>query len=107
MARAALREALELRPGDAAIGARLEKLGGEVPVPVLPVWNGKDWTGWLDPIPSSWTVSDGTIVGDATDEITVVRGKGAFRGNFDVRVEARLLQNRSSTQPMHFAIRAA
>jgi tetratricopeptide (TPR) repeat protein len=85
----AARRALQLRPGDAKAAEllqRVEDVPKGAPVAVFSGADLKDWEGELD----GYRVDSGAIVCEAGAEAKVIRSKTSFKGDYDVRMEAKL-----------------
>ena len=85
----AARRALQLRPNDvraAEILQRVEDVPKGAPVAVFNGIDLKDWEGELD----GYRVESGALVGEASVVAKVIRSKASFKGDYDVRMEAKL-----------------
>ena len=96
----AARRILELRPGDKEATALLAKLGGSPKGPAVPIFNGRDFTGWDTPNTVVFTVEEGVVIGNARDGNYFARHTREFTGDFDVILEARFLEERSGVPVM-------
>ncbi len=90
----AVRRVLEIRPGDRAAAELLEKLGGSAKGPAVQVFNGTDLKGWEHARFPQWQVENGLIIGDTIEGAYQVRSEGTFDGDYDVRAEIRMLEER-------------
>ena len=86
----ALRDALKLRPGHAAATEALRGLGGTGTDEWTSVFDGTDMSGFLEPDPTVWKVANGVMTGDLNGGTYVVWTRDRYRGDFDLRVEARV-----------------
>jgi len=91
---AAARRALLLRPGDRAAEEIVEKLGGSAKGPPVVVFNGADLDGWEHAKFPQWQVMNGVIIGDTMDGAYEARSPSTFEGDFDVRAEIRMVEER-------------
>jgi tetratricopeptide (TPR) repeat protein len=87
-----LRRGLRLKPGHAKSAQLLEKLGKSASSEVISLFDGKSLKGWEFANPPIWQVIDGEIVGDVRDAATYTRSERRFEGDYDVRLEARRIE---------------
>ncbi len=91
LAEKALRNALAVKPGHPKAEEALKRLG--LPsVRAISLFNGKDLDGWALHAPPYWQVKDGVIVGEVKDAGLSMRTDRMYDGDFDVRIEAQVLQ---------------
>jgi tetratricopeptide (TPR) repeat protein len=95
LAEAALRDVLRLRPSEKRASSMLEKMGKAPSGQWTAAFDGKSLTGWVWMNPPTWQVTDGTLVADVRDAAVIGRSEGRWKGDFDVRMEARLLEARA------------
>jgi hypothetical protein len=88
----ALEAALRLAPDHAQAAAQLEALSSGVPASVTSLFNGRDATGWTWLEPPMWQVRDGILAAKAVGAPYLCRTTGRTGGDFDVRMEARFVQ---------------
>jgi hypothetical protein len=104
LARSALAEALALRPDDPKAREAVEKLGAPAGR-ATSVFDGKTWDAWLGPIPREYSIAGGVLIADVPREAAVhLLGKQAWEGDLDVRMEARLVEDRTADHPMLFLL---
>lgn len=91
----ALRDALKLRPGHTKAAAAFEKMGSPTG-DWIPLFNGRNFDGWdLSDDIKVWTIEDGQMVVDIAGSGTLhMAHKRIFKGDFDIRVEAKILEIR-------------
>lgn len=94
---AILRRVLKLRPDHAAAKNWIEKMGESATGKTVQVFNGRDLDGWADMGFPTWQCRDGAIVADVKDTGYVARTEAYFKGDFDVRCEMKLLEDRPGT----------
>jgi hypothetical protein len=87
---AAWKDASVLRPEGPDVTALSGKLG--VREAGTPLFNGRDATGWTWLQAPDWRVSQGSIVGRAADVWAVCRTNERLAGNYDLRLEARVVE---------------
>lgn len=95
LAEAALREALRLKPSEKRASSMLQKMGKAPSGQWTPVFDGKSLGGWVWMNPPTWQVVDGLLVSDVKDSAVIGRSEARWKGDFDVRTEARLLEARA------------
>jgi hypothetical protein len=95
-AEAALRRALLVRPGSRDAVALLSKMGRPV-VPPTVIFDGGSTEAFEKVRFPTWQVEDGFLIGDTRDGQFYIRTLRSFEGDFDVRVEARFLEQRSGS----------
>lgn len=97
--------ALRLDPEEDVAADVLEKLHGALSGKTVSLVTPsmRDWT-WV--APTSWQVRDGGILAEARSNAVVIRTNQKWRGDFDVVVEARLLDAYADEGPPHFAVLA-
>jgi len=88
----AARRALKVKPGHAKAAQVLEKMGKSAAGETIELFDGKSLAGWVFANPPVWQVVDGELVGDVRDAAMVVRSERSFAGDFDVRIEARRVE---------------
>jgi len=98
----ALRAALRLRPGHAKAAQMIESLGLSAKGPPQSIFDGATLSGWVDMGPPTWKAENGVIVGDVKEGAYIDRSEAMFEGDFDVLMEARLLE--SYKGPSYFAL---
>ncbi len=101
----ALRAALALRPGDEKAAALIEELGQSPKGPAVELFDGRSTTGWVAMTDQVWTASGGTLTGSTKTDPYIGRSERYVEGDFDVSVEARLLE--SFEGPDYFALAGA
>lgn len=89
----ALEQALRLKPGHAKAEEQHAALKSRAPAVIVPLFNGKDATGWTWMLPPMWQVRDGLLVAKAENKAYLARTETEVRGDFDVRMEARFVQD--------------
>jgi hypothetical protein len=92
LAERALRQALRATPGLARAEQLLEKLGKSASSETLKLFDGKSLSGWQFANAPTWQVIDGELVGNVRDACMNIRSDRMFSGNFDVRIEARIVE---------------
>jgi tetratricopeptide (TPR) repeat protein len=102
LASRALVDALKLRPNHAKAAAMLEKIGkpaaAKGDTEGIALFSGKDLDGWLGVHAERWKVEDGQIVGEhRSDRPPIIRSAKTLKGDFDVVVEARILDRYEGT----------
>ena len=90
-AKRAARLALELRPEDKGAGAVLEKLGESAKGPPVVLFNGTDLSKWSKVEAPYFQLADGHLVCDVPKGSRIVYADQPVEGDFDIRMEARLL----------------
>jgi hypothetical protein len=105
LAERALQTVLRLKPGHAKATELLAKVGASGERAVVSLFNGKDGKGWRWLDPPHWRVVDGVIVARLMDKAMSIRTEREFSGNYDVRMEARVLE--VSGDMSMFALQAA
>jgi tetratricopeptide (TPR) repeat protein len=101
----ALRAALTLAPGHAKAAQMIESLGLSAKGPPEPWFDGTSNAGWIEMGPPRWKVEDGAIVGDVKDGAYIGRTERMIEGDFDVLMEARLVEEHDG--PSYFAVAPA
>jgi hypothetical protein len=94
----ALRDLLKLRPGHEAATSALAALGGAAPVEWTSLFDGKDMSAFLDPDRIVWNVVNGVMVGDAAKKTYSLGARESLHGDFDLRMEARILKGYSQNR---------
>lgn len=91
-AAAALRDALTLRPADPRVKTLAAKIEKVESASWIPLFNGRDKSGWdwLDASP--WFVAQGSLVGTIENRAMVAKTRESLRGDFDLRVEAKIVR---------------
>lgn len=92
VAERALRRALKLKPGHARAVATLQKMGKSAASETITLFDGQTLNGWDGANPPRWQVIDGALVGFVKDAGLGARSLQIFEGNFDVRVEMKVLE---------------
>lgn len=90
----AARRVLLLRPGDAGAEEVLKQMGGAAKGPVVPLFNGTNLTNWEKGGFPQWQVQEGLVIAEASDGAYVIRSQKEFSGDFDVRCEIRMIEER-------------
>ncbi|MFO0934204.1 MAG: family 16 glycoside hydrolase [Planctomycetota bacterium] len=88
----AVKELRRLRPGDPRVktlGAKVEKAEA---ASWVPLFNGKDKTGWLWLDAREWFVASGSLVGDVEQKAMIAKSKESYAGDFDLRAEVRIVK---------------
>lgn len=94
----ALRDALELRPGHAGATEALRALGGTASDEWTTRFDGRNLDAFDSPPVEAWRLAGGVLVGDATSAPYLLQLKDKLHGDFDLRVEMRLLK---TVSPRH------
>jgi hypothetical protein len=90
----AARDALRLRPAHPKASSLFEQLGSP-PSDCIALFDGRSLAGFdIGPEEKMWTVVDGNMVGDVTTGTIVMMHKKALKGDFDYRIEAKILERR-------------
>ena len=100
VAKRAARRALLLRPGDAQaaeIAGKVDEAGNGPPVVLF---NGVDLKNWERAEFPFWQVLNDVIVADVRDGSREMRSQQSFDGDFDVRMEARITQEKLGEDTM-------
>lgn len=100
VAKRAARRALQLRPGDpqaTEIAGKVEETGNGPPVVLF---NGADLKNWEKADFPFWQVLNDVIVADVRDGSREMRTQLSFSGDFDVRMEARVTQEKLGEDTM-------
>ncbi|MCU0724406.1 MAG: DUF1080 domain-containing protein [Planctomycetes bacterium] len=92
LAERALRQALRLTPGHARAEQLLGKLGKSASHETVKLFDGKSLAGWQFANAPTWQVIDGELVGNVRDACMNIRSDRMFSGNFDVRIEVRIVE---------------
>src|SRR5262245_13215210 len=92
VAQRALRRVLKLAPGNAKAAELLEKMGLSASSDVIDLFDGKSLSGWESANSPIWSVVDGELVADVRDSTYACRSLRTFEGNFDVHLEARVVE---------------
>jgi tetratricopeptide (TPR) repeat protein len=87
----ALRRVLELKPGHAQATELLESLGRSPKGEPVALFDGAGLAGWIEASLPTWSAKDGVIEAGCRDAAYICRHERHFEGDFDVRMEARLL----------------
>jgi hypothetical protein len=101
-----LKAALLLSPESVRAKEAFERLRKSQVGKKIPVFSGKDLSGWMYMNADNWQLKDGAIVASVRDAMSV-RTTAYFEGDFDVVVEAMLLQAYGGGVPVEFAMLAA
>jgi hypothetical protein len=89
LARTAVERVRRLRPDHPELHGLASRLG--LLPPGEPLWNGRDGAGWSWFEAPGWTVAEQAIVGSAADVYAATRTVLSIQGDYDVRLEARVL----------------
>ncbi len=96
----AARRALDLRPGDKAAEEILEKVDSLPKGAPIQLFNGVDLKNWdLAEFPY-WQVREGFIFGEVREGSRQMRSLEEFTGDYEVRMEARLVEERVGQDAM-------
>lgn len=87
-----LREAARVRPDHPRVKALLDKLAKADAAAWTQLFNGKDKAGWLWLDASEWGVIQGNLVGNSPNRALLAKSQLSFRGDFDVRMEMRVVE---------------
>jgi tetratricopeptide (TPR) repeat protein len=104
LAESLLKRVCSLRPGNAKAVDLLAKIGKTPRSETIDLFDGKDKDGWDAPDDPRWEALDGNFVGSARGQSIHLRTVRCFDGEFDVRMEARLVED-FADGPLLFAIR--
>jgi tetratricopeptide (TPR) repeat protein len=91
VAATAWREVVRLRPKHPKAQQALEKIVAADLATRTALFSGKDKKGWTFTDTQRWTVEDGLLVCNAPGVAGAIVSEAKFRGDFDVRMEARVL----------------
>jgi tetratricopeptide (TPR) repeat protein len=105
VAERALRRALKIRPDHPKAAEMIGKMGKAAGGQVFDLFDGTSLEQWELVNPSAWQVLDGAILATAQGHTYFIRSARSFEGDFDVRFEARLIDELSSKP--YFAVMAA
>ena len=92
VAERALRRALAVRPGMPRALELLDKMGKSPTGETVDLFNGTDLSGWEFAHAPTTQAIDGQLVVDTRDKGITIRSGPMFEGNFDVRMEAKVLE---------------
>jgi hypothetical protein len=82
---------VKVAPGHAKATKLLEKLGKSSSSEVVELFDGKSFAGWEAANQPEWQVLNGVIVGDCRDSTFYMRTHQQWEGDFDVRMEMRVV----------------
>lgn len=88
----ALGDLRKVRPADRRTKALADALAKLDEATWQPLFNGKDSEGWLYMDNDLWKIQQGTFACSTAEDAYGTRTKATFRGDYDVRVEARLIE---------------
>ena len=100
VAERALRRALKLRPGDKAAVDLLAVVDSIPKGKPIDLFNGADFSGWLDAELPYFRVDSGAIVADVERGSRQIRSAEALDGDYDISVEARVVSESGNGDPM-------
>lgn len=90
-AAAALQDLARVKPGDPRMKALTAKVQKGEAAAWIPLFNGKDKAGWDWLEAKEWSVVQGVLVGAIDSKTLIARTKETYRGDFDIRMEAKLV----------------
>ncbi len=88
----ALRQVLVIRPGHAKATDLIESMGLSAKGVARSLFDGRTLAGWTDMGFPDWQAKDGAIVAEVHDSAYMGRTDAVFEGDFDVRMEAKLIK---------------
>jgi len=91
-ATAALKDLVRLRPDDPKVKALAAKVEKADAASWTPLFNGRDKAGWDRLESGEWFVAQGSLVGTIGNSTTSAKTKEWYRGDFDIRFEAKLVK---------------
>lgn len=96
----AAKRALLLRPGDAQARDALAAVDDLPKGPPIVLFRGADLRDWEGVEFPFWGVAEGTVVGAVPHGSRQIRSRESFEGDFDLRMEARILEDTTGEDNM-------
>jgi tetratricopeptide (TPR) repeat protein len=100
----ALRAAVRLAPDHEKANSLLSQSTGQARGKAVSLLTGKEAGMWSHLNPPNWTFENGVITGRITDTAMLVRNNRRWSGDFDVFIEARLVEEFAKAGPASFAV---
>lgn len=91
-AASALKDLQRLRPSDPRVKVLAAKIEKAEAAMWVPLFNGRDKTGWDWLDAREWFVAYGALVGEVEKKAMVAKAKVSYDGDFDVRAEVRIVK---------------